>query len=69
MSIRHVSSPLDNGDHSDNDIFEIFHEKEIQMYQIMIGALKQMVTIESLDFFGAVWTVSIVQFIQIVCHL
>jgi hypothetical protein len=55
---KHVSSPLEKGDHPEIDTSELLDEKGIQLYQSMIGALQWMVTIGRLDITTAVMTMS-----------
>ena len=53
-----VSSPLEKGDHPELDISELLEEKDIQVYQSLIGGLQWAVSLGRMDITTAVMTLS-----------
>jgi hypothetical protein len=55
---QNVSSPLEKGDHLENDASNLLDAEDIQMYQSMMVALQWMVTIGQLNITKADMTMS-----------
>ena len=55
---RHISTPLEPGDHPELDISELLEAKDIRLYQSLIGMLQWAVTIGRFDIHCAVMTMS-----------
>jgi hypothetical protein len=53
-----VPAPLEKGDNPELDTSKLLDSKGIEMYQSIIGALQEVVTIESLDITTAVMTMA-----------
>ena len=55
---KKFSSPMETGDHPELDMSDFLDEKEIKLYQSMIGALQWCVTLGRFDIMFAVMTLS-----------
>ena len=55
---QNVTSPLEKGDHPELDDSELLDEKDIRIYQSMIGSLQWAITIGRLDITTAVMSLS-----------